>query len=442
MRSLAYHVVDTIVDHWEAMATLDAIRTVDPADLQLPLGTQLPREPNDPSRMIDLLAADVLPWMQHGGHPRYFARVPSPASFAGVMGDWLTTGFNAIAASWGGGSGPTAVELQVLSWLAEILGLPATSEGIFTSGGSLGNATALVAARSAGYSGTVFLTDQTHSCVPRDLRALGWSANDIHVLATDEQFRMDVGELRRLLDRPDRTSQRPPIVIATAGTTNSGAVDPLVDLADLQETHPFWLHVDAAYGGPSVLTNKGARLLEGIGAADSVTIDPHKWLFQPYDSGCVLVRHPGALEQAFQMNPEYLADVTSPEAVDLRNRGFELSRKPRALKLWLTFTTYGLDAIAKAIERGIENAEIAEGILRSDPTWDVVTPAQLGIVTFAHRDRDLVGHQLAVDAVNASGHSALSTTVLSGRKIFRLCTINPLTTREDLEDVIRLLRHS
>ena len=142
------------------------------------------------------------------------------------------------------------------------------------------------------------------------------------------------------------------------------------------------------------------------------------------------------------MNPEYLADVTSPEAVDLRNRGFELSRKPRALKLWLTFTTYGLDAIAKAIERGIENAEIAEGILRSDPTWDVVTPAQLGIVTFAHRDRDLVGHQLAVDAVNASGHSALSTTVLSGRKIFRLCTINPLTTREDLEDVIRLLRHS
>ena len=195
----------------------------------------------------------------------------------------------------------------------------------------------------------------------------------------------------------------------------------------------MWLHVDGAYGAPAALCDPGRRALDGLQLADSLVLDGHKWLFQPYDIGCLLVRDPGVLELAFTMNPAYLRDVTG--GVDQRNRGLELSRRSRALKLWLTLRAYGADAIAAAIERGIRLAEYAEQRLREDPRWEVVTPAQLGIVTFA-ADGDLA---LAARRVTEDGFAALTTTTLHGRSVLRLCVINPATTYDDIDGTIERL---
>ena len=296
--------------------------------------------------------------MQHGDHPRYFARVPGPSSFAGVLGDWLGTGFNAIAASWKGGSGPATVELVVLDWLRSLLGMPEGTEGVLASGGSLANVTALATARAVDGPGVAYLSDQTHSSIGRGLVALGFAPGDVRMIPTDEAMRMPLDAVEAAIAEDRAAGRRPGFVVASAGTTNTGSVDPLHPLADLCAEQGMWFHVDGAYGAPAALCEPGRRVLDGIERADSLVLDPHKWLFQPYDVGCLLVRRPGALDRAFHMTPEYLLDVAAIVAeVDFRNRSLELSRRSRALKIWLTFHTYGLERIRAAIERGIRLAE-------------------------------------------------------------------------------------
>ena len=286
--------------------------------------------------------------MQHGDHPRYFARVPGPSSFAGVLGDWLGTGFNAIAASWKGGSGPATVELVVLDWLRALLGMPEGTEGVLASGGSLANVTALATARAVDGPGVAYLSDQTHSSIGRGLVALGFAPGDVRMVPTDDAMRMPVAAVAAAIAEDRAAGRRPGFVVASAGTTNTGAVDPLHPLADLCAEQGLWFHVDGAYGAPAALCEPGRRVLAGIERADSLVLDPHKWLFQPYDVGCLLVRRPGALDRAFHMTPEYLLDVAGIVAeVDFRNRSLELSRRSRALKLWLTFHTYGLERIRR-----------------------------------------------------------------------------------------------
>ncbi|CCH75870.1 L-2,4-diaminobutyrate decarboxylase [Nostocoides japonicum T1-X7] len=440
MRRLGYWVVDQVVAHVAGKGSGPAVRVGDPGDLRSTLGGPVPSEPGDVQAAMEALVDVALPHMQHGDHPRYFARVPGPSSFPAVLGEWLGTGHQAIATSWGGGSGPATVELVVCEWLASVLGLPESTEGVLLSGGSMANVTALVAVRAVLGEGVAYLSDQTHSSIARGLRLLGWSAEQISVVPTGEDLRLPVEELRRRMAADREAGRRPLVVIATAGTTNTGTVDPLEDLADLCAIEDVWLHVDGAYGGPAALCAPGRDELAGITRADSVVLDPHKWLFQPYDVGCLLVTRPGVLERAYTMNPEYLADVTAGTGeVDLRNRSLELSRRSRALKLWLTMRGYGTRALADAVERGIALAEHAEGLLRADPFWEVVTPAQLGVVTFAAVGATGEDHTRAAAALSDDGYAALTTTTLHGRSVLRLCTINPATTGADLEGTLTRL---
>ena len=191
----------------------------------------------------------------------------------------------------------------------------------------------------------------------------------------------------------------------------------------------------AAYGGFAVLSEKGRTLLDGMERADSIAIDAHKWLFQPYDIACLFVRGAGSLERTFAMHPEYLAD-TQGGRVDLHNRGLELSRRSRALKLWLTFRAYGLPTLQRAVDRGIALAEYAERAIASRSEFDVVTPASLGILTFRATNAGDDAHTAAVAHLNSQGFAAMSTTQLMGRTVFRLCTINPRTTEEDLDSTL------
>ena len=232
-----------------------------------------------------------------------------------------------------------------------------------------------------------------------------------------------------------------PLVIGTAGTTNTGAVDPLHAIAELCKAENLWFHIDGAYGAPAALCDQGRDYLSGMERADSLVLDPHKWFFQPYDVGCLLVRRPGALERCFNMNPEYLKDVQAgSDAVDFRNRSLELTRRSRALKLWMSLRTYGVEKFREAIERGIALAEFAEQYIRQHSEhWELVVPAQIGVVCFALKGASAAEHAEKAQALADSGFACVSSTHLKERSVLRLCTINPLTTDGDIVETLERL---
>ncbi len=445
MRRLGHKVVDLVIDRHLRKNEEPAILTGEPRALMEALGGPLPEEPMDPDESLALLAEVALAHQQHGDHPRYFARVPGPCSFAAILGEWLGTGFNTISASWGGGSGPATVEMVAIDWLRQMIGMPDTTEGVLVSGGSLANLTAFATARSELGHGVAYVTDQTHSSLPRDLEEMGCPEGHVRKLPTDETYRMSLTQLTRAIAEDKADGKRPLMVVATAGTTNAGVADPLNALADICRAEDMWLHVDGAYGGPAAVTEQGRRYLAGIERADSLVLDPHKWFFQPYDIGACLVTRPGALERCFAMSPEYLKDVQATTgAVNFGNRSLELTRRSRAIKLWMSIRTYGAKRFRQAVQRGIALAEFAEAYLRERPDmWEIVTPAQIGVVCFALRDWKPGEHRARAAAVSESGFACVSSTMLRERSVLRLCTINPLTTEADVAETIdRLARPS
>jgi glutamate/tyrosine decarboxylase-like PLP-dependent enzyme len=438
MRALGYWVVDRTIEHLLTLDEQPAIRESAATDLRSALGGPLPRDGHALAPDLAVLADVALANQQHGDHPRYFARVAAPSSYPGILADWLGTGMQSVASSWGGGSGPTTVELVALEWLRDSLGLAPTCDGVLLSGGSMANVTAIIAARHRTGTGVIYLSDQTHASIGRAMDAIGHPADLVRVVPTDDGLRMSPDALLATIDADRAAGLLPAIVITTAGTTNTGAVDDLPWISAICRDHGMWLHVDGAYGGPAALSERGRSRLVGLDLADSVVMDPHKWLYQPYDVACLFVREPGALERVFAMHPEYLADLDGRE-VDLHNRSLELSRRSRALKLWLTLRHYGVDTIAQAIDRAIALAEYAQRTVEADPRLEVVTPAQLGIITFAAPGRSDDDHRDAIAELNREGWAAASTTVLRGRTVFRLCIINPRTTTDDIDGTIARL---
>ncbi|MBI3966465.1 MAG: aminotransferase class I/II-fold pyridoxal phosphate-dependent enzyme [Chloroflexi bacterium] len=299
--------------------------------------------------------------------------------------------------------------------------------------------------RSFGY-GVVYYSDQTHSSVERGLRLLGFAPAQLRKLPSDDGYRLPVARIRAAIAADRAAGLQPFCVVANAGTTNTGAVDPLPELVELCGLEGLWLHADSAYGGAAVLSDRGRRLLQGLGDVDSLAVDPHKWLFQPYACGCVLFRDVRQARDTFHILPEYLQDVhRAAEEINFCDYGVELTRPFRALKLWLSLQVFGLDAFRAALERGLAQAELTEAILRGYPDWEIVTPAQLAILTFRYAppgrtDAELDVLNLAlVDRLIATGYAMISSTVLRGRPALRVCTINPRTTEDDLHGLISLL---
>jgi aromatic-L-amino-acid decarboxylase len=438
MRELGYWVVDRVIEHLETLEVQPALVTGDEHALRTAVDAGLPRAGHDIASDLRTLADVVLAHQQHGDHPRYFARVPGPSSYPAVLAEWLGTGMQSIASSWVGGSGPTTVELTVLDWLRDAVGLSPTAEGVLVSGGSMANATAFVAARQAKGDGVFYICDQTHSSIARGLRSMGVPSEHIRTITSTADFAMDIDALRSAIAADRAAGRTPTVVVGTAGTTNTGTVDDLAALADLCAQEQLWLHVDGAYGGAAAMSPRHAHAFTGLDRVDSFSMDPHKWLFQPYDVACVWVREPGALEAAFAMYPEYLADLRHGN-VDLHNRGLELSRRSRALKLWLAMRAYGMDTLALAIDRGIALAEYAQRRIEADPTLELVCPARFGVVNFAGINKGNAAHSAAAAAITASGYAAVSSTVLKGRTVLRLCIINPRTTTADIDGTIERL---
>jgi glutamate/tyrosine decarboxylase-like PLP-dependent enzyme len=455
MQALGYSVVDTLVEHFETLRQKPPTRTGERPDLEGRLREAPPEPPAEPARLIEQLQRDVFSNMMHVDHPRFFAFVPSPGNFVGAMADALASGFNPFVGTWLAGSGPAQLELVTIDWLREICGMPESAGGLFLSGGSMANLTALAVARHARLAGSaerarVYYSDQTHSSVDRALRVLGFGSGQIRRLPSDESYRLSMPELARAVAADRAAGDLPFCAVANAGTTNTGAVDPLVEMADFCRGQGLWLHTDGAYGAAAMLIERGRAALAGLERSDSLSLDPHKWLFQPFEIGCVLLRDRRLLQDVFRILPDYLQDAHRlREEVNFCDHGIQLTRGFRALKLWLSFKVFGLAAFRDAVAWGFELAEIAERRLRQAPCWEILSPAQMAIVAFRYAAPGRTGERLEqvnrrlVGAMMAEGFAMLSSTALRGRTALRLCTINPRTTAAEIEETIaRLERHA
>jgi glutamate/tyrosine decarboxylase-like PLP-dependent enzyme len=451
MRALGYRVVDLIVDHFASEHDRPVGRVAERETLDALLREPMPEAGRPAEEVLERVRRDVLPFMLHVDHQRFFGFVPGPSNFVGAMADAITAGLNVFQGTWLASSGPSEVELVTTDWLRAACGLPAGAGGLFVSGGSVANITALGVARhlrlgdeTAG--AVVYLSEQTHSSVERGLALLGFAPAQIRRLPCDDGFRLDVAALRRAVAADRATGLAPFCVVANAGTTNTGAIDPLPEMAEYCEAEGLWLHADGAFGAATVLSPRGRALLEGLDRVHSLSIDPHKWLFQPFECGCVLVRDARWLAETFAVHPEYLQDTqTEHGEVNFAERGIQLTRRFRALKLWMSLQVFGRAAFAEAIERGFALAERAEALLDAMPGWAIVSPAQLGTVCFrrvwpgvAEEENDRRNAAL-VELLLESGFAFTSSTRIGDRTVLRLCTINPRTREADIEEtVVRL----
>jgi glutamate/tyrosine decarboxylase-like PLP-dependent enzyme len=449
MRALGYRTVDMLVARLTDPA-IAPLRRATPAEMRARLSGPPPQEGQDFEAIVERLERDVLPFMSRGDHPGFLAFIPFCGTWPGALGDFVASACNVYAGSWMESAGPTQLELEVLSWFKAWIGYPARAGGILVGGGSAANLTALACARESlvgSMSDDVvgYVSDQTHSSIGRAARVLGFRPEQVRVLPHDHDFRLDPRTVAAAMDADVRAGRRPLFVAATAGTTNTGSIDPLEELAELCHERGLWLHVDAAYGGFAGLTERGGELLRGIERADSVTLDPHKWLYQPYECGALLVRDDHTLRAAFQMTPDYLQDSgEAEEEVNFSDRGVQLTRSSRAFKVWLSLQYFGERAFRDAIDRSMDIAQlVCERVVAGDDL-ELMAPPSLGIVCFRRRFEGVASDDDEADRRNAalvaglerSGLGLVSSTVLRGRYALRICVMNHTTTRADVERVM------
>ncbi|WP_232660287.1 pyridoxal phosphate-dependent decarboxylase family protein [Pseudonocardia sp. TRM90224] len=449
MRALGYQAVDSVVEHLTTMPTRAVGRPPDPAELARRFDPALPAGGSDPAELLTRTIDDLMATIVHTDHPRFLAYVPGPSNYISALADFLAAGLNVFAGQGLVAAGPAVIERITVDWLRQLCGLPAGG-GLFVSGGTMANLVALHAARvELGADLAVYITDHTHRSIRKGLRFLGIDDARVRTIALDTAFRMDVRELDRTLAADRRAGTRAQCVIATAGTTGTGAVDPLNDIADACAADAVWLHVDGAYGAAAVLSERQHPLLAGLSRADSIALDPHKWWFQPYEIGCVLVRDPALLTNAFSMEAEYLRETRS-ESVPLNfyDLGPQLTRSFRALKLWMSVHAFGIDAFRQAVEHGIELAEHAQRVIEAAPEWELVTPAQLAVLTFRPRVPDRSSDEIAqltrrvAAATLQDGYALVTTTEVDAEPVLRLCTTHPQTTVADIESTLQRLGRS
>jgi aromatic-L-amino-acid/L-tryptophan decarboxylase len=449
MRRLGYQTVDMLVDRLSAVAEGPVIRRADRPEMERRLGEPPPEGAQGFDEILGRLGTDVLPFASVTGHPRYFAFIPGCPTWPASLGDLIASVSNIENSSWLESAGPSELELVVLDWFKEWIGYPAEAEGVLVSGGSAANMTALACAREALLGAmservVVYVSDQAHSSVARAARVLGFRPEQVRVLPTDERFRMRPDALVEVMDADLRAGLRPLFVSASAGSTNTGAVDPLPQLAEICRERGAWLHVDGAYGGFAALTGRGKRLLQGMELADSVTLDPHKWLYQPFECGCLLVRRGHYLREAFEITPDYLKDTeVLAREVNFADRGVQLSRMCRALKLWVSLKYFGVSAFRTAIDRSLDLARETQARIENSGELELLVPATLGVVCFRRRfesvdDEDELARLNAglVEGLTASDEGHISSTRLRGRYALRMCVLNHTSTSDDVHRVL------
>jgi aromatic-L-amino-acid/L-tryptophan decarboxylase len=447
MREIGYRTIDLIVEQLTD-PSIPAMRRAHAHQLAARIAAEAPERQRGWEELLTELDEHVLAFTSRLAHPGYFAFIPASSTFPGALGDLITSALDLDVGSWSSAAGPSHLELVVLDWFKQWIGYPLRAGGVLVSGGSAANITALACARetlvgSGCERAVVYASNQTHSSVAKAARVLGFAPERVRSLPTDGRYRLRVDALQHAIDDDLRAGLRPLIVAANAGTTNTGSIDPLSELAGICAERGLWLHVDAAYGGFAALTDRGRKLLAGLELADSVALDPHKWLYQPIECGCVLVRDGALLERAFAIAPDYLEDYRGAE-VDFCDRGLQLTRSARALKVWLSLGYFGIDAFRAAIDRALDLARLAQRMIERHSDLELLCPATLGVVCFRRRrggardeEEEERANAALVTAFEETGRGLVSSTRLDGRYAIRMCVMNHTSARADVERTVR-----
>lgn len=451
MLNLAHKVTELVVERISGLPQASAWEGDFRRELEDQLQEEPPEEGQSAVQVFERAAHKILPVAARIDHPRFFGFIPSSPTWPSVLADFMVAGYQINQCTWLTSSGPSQLELVVIDWFRRWLGYPEGAGGLFTSGGSAASVDALVAAREAAGNperATVYMSDQSHSSLSRAAMIMGVRRECIRMVPSDEYFRLDMEALAHAV-KADRASGMSPLTIcANAGTSSTGAVDPLEALADFCGEERIWLHVDAAYGGFAVVTEEGQKRMQGIERADSIGLDAHKWLFQPYEAGCLLVKDGTTLEKAFAVHPDILQDTVwgknHPNFVD---RGLQLSRSVRALKVWVSIQIFGMAAFRRAVAQGMALARQAEDFVHSSPFLESLSPVSLGIVCLRINPPDTSLSEETLEEINRTVLARLfwedpafvSSTLLHGTFALRLCILNHTTTWDDVRQTLETI---
>ncbi|HLN99613.1 MAG TPA: pyridoxal-dependent decarboxylase [Pyrinomonadaceae bacterium] len=445
------------------------------------VGTSLPLE----AVPLETLLNDcrvIIENSRHNGHPRFFGYVASPANAPGAFADLIASALNANVTSWRSGPAATEIERTVVNWLATLIGYAApnlSAHGLLTSGGSLANLTALLIAHrtrsggdvantglwNSGTRMTIYASDQIHMSIPKAADILGLGRAQVRLVPCDDHFRIDLAALRQAISADIKSGLQPFCVVASAGTVNTGAIDPLYELAQVAAEFKLWFHIDGAYGALAALDESKRTLFRGLELADSISLDPHKWLYVPIDAGCLLFRDEAKARAAFNFEgADYIKvhEQNEDEAFAFWNYGTELSRRFRALKIWLTLRYFGVRRLANAITEDIAVAAYLGEQVKAAKDFELLASPELSICCFRYVPSAYqTGLQLAseeqtrrvaaklddlnmqiMNRVQRGGRAYLSSATIRGRFALRVCITNFRTSRADIDETLNIIREA
>ncbi len=450
-RAAGHRLVDWIADYLENIDDYDVLSSVKPGDIE----KQFPAGPSSNGRSYDELIADftskIVPGITHWNHPAFFAYFSITGSQAGILAELLTAAINANGMLWKTSPALTELETVVLRWLRDCLGLPKNLFGIINDTASINSFLALAAAREAlglnirgeGMTGRnlpplrVYCSEHAHSSIEKGALALGFGANGVVKIPSDDAYRMRVDALEEAIARDRKAGALPCAISATAGTTSTASVDPVRRIGEIAQREKVWLHVDAAYAGSATIEPSFRWLWDGVEYADSIVVNPHKWLFTPIDCSVLYTRQPDVLRETFSLVPEYLKTTDTAE-VNYMDYGLQLGRRFRALKLWMVMEHYGVDRIRAVIRDQVGFAQRLAAELQKRDDVELLAPQSFSVVVFRKKASDEENATL-LDKINASGKLFVSHTKLKGKYGIRVAIGNGATEWRHVEQILAFL---
>ena len=457
MRALGHRMVDDMLGYLEHVRERPIWQPV-PGETRAVLSRPLPRTPEGAERAYGDFVEHVLPYPMGNIHPSFWGWVIGTGTPLGALAELLAATMNPNVG--GGDHGATYVEAQVLDWCKEMLGYPMEASGLLVSGGSMANLIGLAVARNAragydvrkeGVRGapgalTVYGSSEIHSSIQKTVELLGLGNGALRLIPVNDRFEMDLDALEAAIARDRAAGSVPIAIVGSAGTVNTGAFDDLAALARIAEREGIWYHVDGAFGAIAALDPELRPRLAGMERADSVAFDLHKWMYVPYEAGCILVRDAAAHRATFSLTPGYLARATGGVAageVWPSDFGIELSRGFKALKVWMTIKEHGIDRFAALVRQNVEQAQYLERLVRESPELELLAPVPLNIVCFRYRgdgtmpegELNALNDELLV-RIHEEAVAVPSTATIRGRKAIRVAISNHRTRREDLEQLV------
>src|SRR6201982_1649542 len=407
IREWGNSVTQFMIDYLGGLRDRPAYRRTSSREIRSAIDSKLPIKGSDFDSLLKVFCDTIVPFSRQNAHPRMFGYVQSPGTPIGAFADLLASTLNANLTIWRSAPAPVELERVTLDWIRQILGFNAEAGGLFVSGGSMANLAAIAPARQAKDDSSgrlrIYASSETHFSIAKAAALLGIGRENVRRVAVDERFRIQVDDLVAKVAADLEAGHVPFCVVANAGTVNTGAVDPLAEIREIADRFQLWMHVDGSYGAFAVLAESARKLFAGMEQADSIALDPHKWLYLPVDVGCVIYRSPGIARGAFAHDAEYTRIIgeKADEAFAFWDYGPELSRRFRALKVWMVLKGVGLDFLGDAIDRHLACARHFESMVRASENFEMVAPVELSIFCFRHVPVQLRNESpQAIDAFN------------------------------------------